>query len=173
MIGRVREEERVVRELYDAFNSRDFDRAAEQFAAQCEYESIAWGSVARTPLEVVEGLRSWATAFPDGQVEMTNVIAYDGFVVVEWLAHGTHTGPLRGEAATGRRFERRGCAVAEVVGGSIVRYRDYFDRANMLEPRREPDGGAVRSWVSDRHWNTTARHSQVSFRRIPTRAAPL
>jgi len=134
MIGRVSEEERAVRELYSAFNSRDFDRAAAQFAAQCEYESIASGSVSRTPREVGEGLRAWATAFPDGHVEMTNVIACDRFVAVEWHARGTHTGPLRGEPATGRSFERRGCAVAEVEGGHIVRYRDYFDRANMLEP---------------------------------------
>lgn len=56
-------------------------------------------------------------------------------VVVEWDSHGTWTGaPIRGEQANGRRFERRGCAVAEVENGMIVRCRDYFDRANMWEP---------------------------------------
>jgi steroid delta-isomerase-like uncharacterized protein len=126
--------EAVVRELYDAFNERDFERAAETVAQSCEHESIAWATVARTSAEVTDGLRAWASAFPDGFVEMTKVIATGPWVVVEWHARGTQTGPLRGEPPTGRRFERRGCAVAEVEDGKIVRYRDYFDRAQMYEP---------------------------------------
>ncbi len=126
--------EAIVRELYDAFNERDFDRAAAAFAESCEYESIAAGSVMRTGAEVADGLRAWAAAFPDGFVEMTNVIATGPWIVVEWHAQGTQTGPLRGEPPTGRRFERRGCAVAEIEDGKIVRYRDYYDRAQMYEP---------------------------------------
>jgi steroid delta-isomerase-like uncharacterized protein len=126
--------EEIVRGLYDAFNGRDFGRAGAAFAESCEYESIAWSSVARTGAEVADGLREWATAFPDGFVEMTNVIAVGPWVVVEWHARGTQTGPLRGEPPTGRTFERRGCAVAEVQNGKIVRYRDYYDRAQMLGP---------------------------------------
>jgi hypothetical protein len=62
------------------------------------------------------------------------VVAVARWVVVEWHAQGTQTGPLRGEPPSGRRFERRGCAVAEVEEGKIVRYRDYFDRAQVYEP---------------------------------------
>jgi steroid delta-isomerase-like uncharacterized protein len=126
--------EETVRKLYEAFSEREFERAAATFADSCEYESIAAGSVVRTGAEVAEGLRAWAAAFPDGFVEMTNVIAVGPWVVVEWHAQGTQTGPLRGEPPSGRRFERRGCAVAEVEAGRIVRYRDYFDRAQMYEP---------------------------------------
>jgi steroid delta-isomerase-like uncharacterized protein len=128
------EREAVVRELYDTFNERDFERVAAAFAEPCEYESIASGSVMRSGADVAEALRAWATAFPDGFVEMTNVIAVGPWVVVEWHAQGTQTGPLRGEPPSGRRFERRGCAVAEVEEEKIVRYRDYFDRAQMYEP---------------------------------------
>jgi steroid delta-isomerase-like uncharacterized protein len=126
--------EEIVRELYHAFNERDFDRVATAFAEPCEYDAIAANSVMRNSAEVADGLRAWATAFPDGFVEMTNVIAVGPWVVVEWHARGTQTGPLRGEPPTGRRFERRGCAVAEIDGGKIARYRDYFDRAQMYEP---------------------------------------
>lgn len=126
--------EEIVRELYDAFNQRDFEGVAAAFAESCEYESIATGSVMRTGSDVADGLRQWAAAFPDGFVEMTNVIATGRWVVVEWQAQGTQTGPLRGEPPTGRRFERLGCAVAEVEDEKIVRYRDYFDRAQMFEP---------------------------------------
>lgn len=126
--------EAVVRQLYESFNERDFERAAALFAAPCEYETISSNVVSRTGAEVAAGLRAWAAAFPDGVVAMTNVIAAGPWVVVEWHARGTQTGPLRGEPPTGRRFERRGCAVAQVENGKIVRYRDYFDRAQMYEP---------------------------------------
>lgn len=126
--------EEVVSALYDSFNGRDFERVAALFADPCEYESIAGNHVLRTGAEVAAGLRAWATAFPDGVVAMTNVIAIGPWVVVEWHARGTQTGPLRGEPPSGRGFERRGCAVAEVDEERIVRYRDYYDRAQMYEP---------------------------------------
>jgi hypothetical protein len=70
-------------------------------------------------------------------VEAINVITSGNTVVVEWDSRGTWKGaPTRGEQPNGRRFERRGYAVAEVESGKIVRCRDYFDRANMCEPLR-------------------------------------
>ncbi|OLD25951.1 MAG: hypothetical protein AUG06_04385 [Actinobacteria bacterium 13_1_20CM_2_65_11] len=131
------EQERVLREFYDAFNAGDLERSAAQFAADCEYEFVAFGKTRtqRSRQEVLEGLRNWRGAFPDGRVEATNVIVSGNTVVVEWDSHGTWTGaPIRGEPPNGRPFERRGCAVAEVANGKIVRCRDYFDRANMWEP---------------------------------------
>ena len=131
------EPERVVRDFYDAFNAGDLERSASRFAPACEYEFVAFGEEAtlRTRAEVLEGLRDWRAAFPDGRVEPVNVLAVGSTVVVEWTSRGTWTGePIRGRAPSGRSFTRRGCAVAEVENGEIVRCRDYFDRQNMWEP---------------------------------------
>jgi steroid delta-isomerase-like uncharacterized protein len=133
----VTEEERVLREFYDAFNAGDLERSAVQFASDCEYEFVAFGSAAsrRTREEVLAGLQSWRAAFPDGRVVPANIVVSGTTVVVEWESHGTWTGaPIRGKQPNGRRFERRGCAVAEIEDSRIVRCRDYFDRANMWEP---------------------------------------
>jgi steroid delta-isomerase-like uncharacterized protein len=108
--------------------------AAAAFADPCEYERIAGAFRCAHAGGVAEGLRAWATASPDGIVEMTNVIATGPWVVVEWHARGTQNGPLAGEPPNGRRYERRGCAVAEVEDGKIIRYRDYSDRTQMYEP---------------------------------------
>ena len=54
-------------------------------------------------------------------------------VVVEWDTSGTFRNPFRGRAPNGKRFQRRGCAVAEVEGGKIVAYKDYYDRATFLQ----------------------------------------
>ena len=125
--------EEVVRAFYDAFNRRDFAGSADLFADPCTYESIASGHVSYTPAEIADGHRAWAAAFPDGHVEMTNVFTAGRYVVVEWSAQGTQTGPLRDEPPSGKKFARRGCAVAEVEDGKIVAYRDYFDRLTLNE----------------------------------------
>ena len=131
------DEERVLREFYDAFNAGDLEGSAAQFAEECEYEFVAFGSetTLRTREEVLEGLRSWRSSFPDGRVEPTNVVVSGATVVVEWDSRGTWTGaPIRGKQPNGQHFGRRGCAVAEIENGKIARCRDYFDRANMWEP---------------------------------------
>ena len=53
-------------------------------------------------------------------------IAPGDVVVIEWRTSGTR-------AADGVTFSRRGCAVAEVRGGKIAAYRDYFDRQTLTE----------------------------------------
>ena len=60
----------------------------------------------------------------------------------EWhsvATEGVHRGPgavvagLREFVAAFPDWRRRGCSVAEVEGGKIVRYRDYYDRATLLQ----------------------------------------
>ena len=126
----------VVQRFYELFNPGDVDGAAGQYADICEWDFPAFGSVCRSREEVRDVCRSWKAAFPDGRVEVTNAIASGNTVVVEWDSYGTWTGPMGSatEEPNGKRFSRRGCAVAEVEAGKIVRCRDYFDRANMYEP---------------------------------------
>jgi steroid delta-isomerase-like uncharacterized protein len=128
--------ERVVRDFYDRFNAGDVEGAAGQYAEECEWDFPAFGSVCRTRAEVLEVCRGWKAAFPDGRVDVVNATSCGDVVVVEWDSQGTWTGPLGAAAGepNGKRFRRRGCAVAEVQAGQIVRCRDYFDRANMYEP---------------------------------------
>jgi steroid delta-isomerase-like uncharacterized protein len=128
--------ELVVRRFYELFNAGDVEGAARTYASECEWDFPAFGAVCRSRREVLDVCQGWKTAFPDGRVEVVNVVVSGDVVVAEWDSHGTWSGPLSEEAGepNGRRFRRRGCAVAEVHGGEIVRCRDYFDRANMYAP---------------------------------------
>ena len=45
--------------------------------------------------EPVSSRTLWATGFPDGRVEIENVIEDGDKVVLEFTGRGTHTGPLR------------------------------------------------------------------------------
>jgi steroid delta-isomerase-like uncharacterized protein len=124
--------EGAVRNYYDALNARDYARAAGPIAERCEWVSMASGNRFEGPAAVVAGLREFTTSFPDWKVDVERVICEGNWVVVEWHTSGTFSQPFRGRAPNGRKFSRRGCAVAEVERGRIVRYRDYYDRASLF-----------------------------------------
>jgi steroid delta-isomerase-like uncharacterized protein len=123
----------VVRGLWDAINDRDYTRVADSIAAKCSWVSIGSGRTVVGPEAMVLGLLKFAEAFPDGRGEILNLIVSGETVVVEWVVRGTNAGPYDGRPPTGRKFARRGCSVAEVRGGKIVGYRDYFDRQTLTE----------------------------------------
>ena len=57
--------------------------------------------------------------------------------IVEWLFHGTNTGPLplpSGEtmAATGKRVSIRGADVVTFAGGAAVKLHSYYDQVELL-----------------------------------------
>lgn len=122
----------TVRTYFEALNVRDFARAAGPIAENCEWTSIPTGAVYRGPAAVVEGLREFVSAFPDWHVEIDRLTTAGDVVVVEWVTSGTFQRVFRGEQPNGKRFTRRGCSVADVARGQIVRYRDYYDRVTLL-----------------------------------------
>ena len=124
--------EATVRSFYEALNARDYARAAAPIAETCEWVSIPAEAVHCGPAAVVAGLREFSFAFPDWRVDVDRVVTAGNIVVVEWRTSGTFDKPFRTRNPNGRRFSRRGCAVAEVDRGQIVRYRDYFDRASFF-----------------------------------------
>ena len=124
--------EGLVRTFYEALNARDYARAAGPIAETCEWVSMPTEKAHRGPTAVVAGLREFSSSFPDWHVDVERVVTAGNTVIVEWRTTGTFEMPFRGRAPNGRTFSRRGCAVAEVDRGQIVRYRDYFDRASLF-----------------------------------------
>jgi steroid delta-isomerase-like uncharacterized protein len=127
------EPETIVEGMFDALNARDYARAAGAIAEHCDWHSVATEGVHRGPGAIVSGLREFVAAFPDWRADVKNVISSGDTVVIEWDSSGTFRNAFRGRQANGKRFRRRGCSVAEVEGGKIVRYRDYYDRATLLQ----------------------------------------
>ncbi|HUR90365.1 MAG TPA: ester cyclase [Ramlibacter sp.] len=124
--------EGTVRSYYDALNARDYARAAGPIAESCDWVSMPTEKHFRGPAAVVAGLREFTTSFPDWRVDVEHVISKGDIVVIEWHTSGTFLNPFRGNEPNGRRFSRRGCAVAKVESGRIVHYRDYYDRASLF-----------------------------------------
>ena len=125
--------EGTVRGFFDALNARDYERAAGAIAEHCQWWSMASESQHRGPAAILAGLREFVAAFPDWRVAIERLTVAANVVVVEWETSGTFTSAFRGRVPNGKRFRRRGCAIADLDRGLIVRYRDYYDRAYLLQ----------------------------------------
>jgi len=127
----------IARSFYDAFNSRDFDRAAAFVAPECAWLNVPTGETWRGPGGLRQDMQGWATAFPDSKVEVTNLISAGDWVVVEFKGRGTHKGPLMGPTGqippTGRWLDLSFCDLIQFRNGKVVGGRSYFDVAGMLQ----------------------------------------
>jgi predicted ester cyclase len=122
----------IIREMYAAWNERDFDRYASFATTDARMTNVPFGA----KLGFREYGEGWAKGFPDGKIELMNLVAQGDTVVGEFTGRGTHTGVLkspRGEIpATGRRVEMSFVEVYRLRNGKICEGRIYFDTGTML-----------------------------------------
>jgi steroid delta-isomerase-like uncharacterized protein len=122
--------------FHQAWAEGNPDRGAAVIADDCEFIDVPRGEIQRGP----EGYRSdyerWRTAFPDGTVKITNVIADADWVVVEYTNSGTNTGPLHTAIGdfppTNRKIEVQYCSVMHIKNGKVISGRDYYDVSSIL-----------------------------------------
>jgi steroid delta-isomerase-like uncharacterized protein len=128
--------EALARSLYEHFNARELDQAAALVADDCEWLDVASGAVFDGPKGYLEFDNGWLTAFPDGKLEVTNVVCEGDMVVTEFTGHGTQTGPLKGSAgaipASGKKVDLKCLEVLQIRGGKIARARMYYDSGSLL-----------------------------------------
>jgi steroid delta-isomerase-like uncharacterized protein len=128
--------ESMIRSLYDAFNSRNFDQGATLLTPDVCWQDVATGRQFEGHEGYKQFMGSWSGAFPDAQVEVSNVVVSNGYATAEFHGRGTHTGPLQTPAGaippTGRRVDIPFCEVLELKDGRIASARTYFDSATML-----------------------------------------
>lgn len=124
------------RSIYDAFNRSDFARALECATEDVEIVFIPTSQTFRGLQGFEDFMRGHKTAFPDVQIEVTNQIAADDSVVNEFVAHGTHTGPLQTPsgtiAPTGRPVTFTVCEVCQFRDGKLAGLHNYQDKVALL-----------------------------------------
>jgi steroid delta-isomerase-like uncharacterized protein len=126
----------IMRTLYQSINDDNPDNGAALFADDAEWSEVPTGQTYRSPGGWQENYNFWKGAFPDGRVEITNVIDGGDKVVVEYTGRGTNTGPMptpEGELPpTGKTVEGRFVDVWELRDGKIVGGRSYYDVAGIM-----------------------------------------
>lgn len=126
----------LARSLYEAFNDRDFDLIAQAMAPDARIMIVGSGDTFDGPDGARRYNQMWATAFPDGVIEIDRIVASDDHVVVEFTGRGTHTGTLTTPAgsfpATGRSVTLQLCDVLQITDGKVMSQRTYFDSGALM-----------------------------------------
>ena len=126
----------VARTFHQAWAERNPDRGAAVIADDCEFVDVPRGEIQRGPEGYRHDYERWRTAFPDGTVEIINVIAEGDWVVVEFTNSGTNTGPLRTAIGdfppTNRKIEVPYCSIMQIKNGKVISGRDYYDVSTIL-----------------------------------------
>jgi steroid delta-isomerase-like uncharacterized protein len=126
----------IARKVFECWNERDFDGGAALMADDGEIVLVGSDTHFRGADGSREYSRMWADGFPDGRVQIEEVIASGDRVVVEYTGRGTHAGDLRSPGgtipATGRSVTHHACDVYEMQNGRIRSARVYFDTASLM-----------------------------------------
>jgi steroid delta-isomerase-like uncharacterized protein len=127
---------KLVRSMYECFNSRNFHRAISLVTKDFEWMNVPFGARFTGPDGALEFLEGWARAIPDSRVTLSNVIGAGDHVFTEFFFRGTHQGTLEvpgGQLApTGKRVDVPVCEIVHCTGGKIATIRTYFDAATLM-----------------------------------------
>ena len=130
------ENPRIATANFDYYNAHDLD-SADQFLAD-DYKSGASGGA-----ELMDKkhnrifMQNFRTAFPDLHFEVTQTEAQGDQVVIDWVARGTHNGPLGTPSggtieATGKKATVPGCSTYYIKDGKITLSTAYYDMVGLL-----------------------------------------
>jgi steroid delta-isomerase-like uncharacterized protein len=123
--------EEIAREYFEAWNMRDFDRIAALVADDAEIIDFD-GTVEHGREGARHQSERYATAFPDGRLEIKRIVTAGDTAVAELVGRGTNDGPFGDMPATHRSAELPFCDVLTFEDEKIVRDRQYGDTATLL-----------------------------------------
>ena len=126
------ENETIVRRILDeAYNKRNLEVGDEILSADCVFYTPA----------PIRGIPEWKmfataflTAFPDDLlITIDDIFAKGDKVAARWTAQGTHKGPLRGIAPTGKVVRWLGMAFYYLSDGKIKEVWGLNDALGMMQ----------------------------------------
>jgi steroid delta-isomerase-like uncharacterized protein len=128
--------EKLIRDLFEAFNNRDYDGIVGYMAPDATMTDMGSG---RT-LQGAEGGSAFSKALfdamPDGSFTIDRLYSSGDTVLIEYTGRGTHTGDLAIPAgtlpATGRSVTMHLCDIYEIRDDTVQSVRSYFDTGSIM-----------------------------------------
>ena len=126
-----RANEKIVKELFEAYNSRDIDFIINSFADDLIFVSPSGETIGKDELPQVYSMLF--DVFQDGKWSIPRVISKGNVVAVEILVEGTHTGEFLGIPATGKKIEVHAVWFIDFnEEGKIERVIDYWNERRFI-----------------------------------------
>lgn len=125
--------ERVAREVIDAWNAHDPEHLVKLLAQEFVSESDTLPGPVRGRDAQRQVMQMYLRAFPDIHLDIEQILTSGDHVVTRWRATGTHRGELMGIQPTNRRAETHGCSVSQYQNGRVLHEWLYWDTGNLLK----------------------------------------
>jgi len=122
----------IARDYLEAWNRRDWARWRELFHPEYSYTG-GDGQQQKGPEVGLAVGQMFATAFPDGRLDIQRIHAVGDVAIAEFIARGTHKGDLMGVGPTGRSMTLPVCTILEVREGKIWAEREYMDMLHLMQ----------------------------------------
>jgi steroid delta-isomerase-like uncharacterized protein len=120
----------LTRAAIDAINRGDFEQAASYTAPSCTLNGEPYGrDNDRLRMEMM------ATAFPDGQWIIDDLIAEDDKVLMRWTFRGKHLGEMASIPVppSGKEIVFSGFSLYRFADDQIVEFWEGYDRFTLLQ----------------------------------------
>lgn len=122
----------IHRDIAECWNKRDFAAMREQLHSEYTFTGGDGKEITGGPDAGLNVARMWASAFPDGTLEVRRVFTQGNTAIAEMVGRGTHNGSLMGIAPTGKPVEIVICNVVELRDGKVYREREYLDMMSIM-----------------------------------------
>ena len=126
-----RANEKIVKELFEAYNRRDIDFIINSFADDLIFVLPSGETIGKDELPQVYSMLF--DVFQDGKWSTPRVISKGNVVAVEILVEGTHTGEFLGVPATDKKIEIHVVWFIDFnEEGKIERVIDYWNERRFI-----------------------------------------
>jgi len=124
----------VAQNNFNSWNRHDADAIVAAYAKGGTYRTPRMGHDL-TGRAIGDFAKSVWKAFPDASLEVISIgDTGGGLVAIQWILHGTHTGPLMdGTPPTGRKVSYPGASFVQVESDKIRSEQTYVDRQTVAE----------------------------------------
>jgi steroid delta-isomerase-like uncharacterized protein len=126
----------LARRMYQLFSDDQFDDVLPLTTENIEAVLIPFGQTFHGRDGFINFMMGFKSAFPNLRIDITNQVATEDQVVNEFIARGTHTGPLQTPAGeippTGRTVDFVVCEVLRIKDGKVASLHNYQDAASLM-----------------------------------------
>ena len=125
------ENEKIVKEIFEAYNRRDIDFIINHFANDLTFVQPSGETIGKD--ELPQAYSMLFDVFQDGKWSIPRVISKGNVVAVEILVEGTHTGEFLGIPATGKKIDVHAVWFIDFnEEGKIERVIDYWNERRFI-----------------------------------------
>ena len=117
----------------EAWSGGNYDLAYEVISPDMTVHGAGGQKVGMGPDALIELIRTWRTAFPDGYMTIEDLIVEGDLVGVRNSWHGTQTAEFYGIPASGKRVDVTSIGLDRVVDGKVVEGWGEMDMVGMMQ----------------------------------------